>query len=433
MDNDLNMLYLAGKGDNSLSYYELKNDSKIAHFLSSYRDGTPQKGGAWVPRRGLEVMKCEVQRFLKLTKDSVVPISFIVPRKSGSDVFQDDIYPDCVSLEPAQTADQWASGGNAVPCTMSMDPEQRPQEEDGGVGIPMPQFARKATYDEVASENALLKNLNKQLQEDQQQSQEAIERLSVASGGSGGIQNDDVIAISKENEELKEAVELLQNEVERLSQDSSSGREALIENEQLKEYVAQLQAELEESKETIARLSMVDVDAAGAMEDIQAEEAPDDIELVEPVADYEAVEAVEAVEDYEVEKGGDFEVEPVADFEVEPVADFKVEAVADFEVEAVADFDPEAVGDVEAVEPVDAIGDYAVDAEIGGDDPADGGLSLPPPIDDEPGEEIAVEYEPEVAVYDFDQAADGANELPPPPMDNEEQEDGQAEEYMDQI
>ncbi len=39
------------------------------HYLTEYRDGTPQKGGGWVFKRGLDVMKCEVERYLKVTKD----------------------------------------------------------------------------------------------------------------------------------------------------------------------------------------------------------------------------------------------------------------------------------------------------------------------------------------------------------------------------
>jgi len=162
MDDDLNILYLAGKGDNSVSYYELRNDDKICHYLSLYRDGVPQKGGGWVYKRGLSVMKCEVQRFLKLTKDSVVPISFIVPRKSGGDVFQEDIYPNCRSAKPGLSADEWSSGNNADPNTMSMDPEER--KDDGGADDVA--FNKKATYDEVVAENMELKKKVKELQDE---------------------------------------------------------------------------------------------------------------------------------------------------------------------------------------------------------------------------------------------------------------------------
>jgi coronin-1B/1C/6 len=161
MDNDLGILYLAGKGDNSVNYYELRNDSKIMHFLSVYRDGVPQKGGGWVPKRGLSPMKCEVQRFLKLTKDSVIPISFIVPRKAGGDVFQEDIYPNCASARPALTADEWAAGNNANPNTMNMDPEERKEDDGGDV-----KFTKRKTYDEVVRENMELKQLVQKLQDE---------------------------------------------------------------------------------------------------------------------------------------------------------------------------------------------------------------------------------------------------------------------------
>jgi coronin-1B/1C/6 len=40
-----------------------------------------------VPKRGLDVMKCETARLLKLTTTAVEPLSFIVPRKG--DFFQE--------------------------------------------------------------------------------------------------------------------------------------------------------------------------------------------------------------------------------------------------------------------------------------------------------------------------------------------------------
>ena len=55
-----------------------------------------------LPKRALSPMKCEVARMLKLTGDSVEPISFIVPRKS--EAFQDDIVPDTYAGVPSLTA-----------------------------------------------------------------------------------------------------------------------------------------------------------------------------------------------------------------------------------------------------------------------------------------------------------------------------------------
>lgn len=34
-----------------------------------------------IPKRGCDVMKCETARLLKLTSNSIEPLSFVVPRK----------------------------------------------------------------------------------------------------------------------------------------------------------------------------------------------------------------------------------------------------------------------------------------------------------------------------------------------------------------
>jgi len=124
-DSENNILYLAGKGDGSIQFGEFRNDYSGYHPLSTYRSPEPQRGGGWVPKRGLNVWKCEIERFLKLTRKSIIPVSFIVPRKSGEDIFQSDIYPDAPSGEASMTADEWINGGNKETITMSLDPSQR--------------------------------------------------------------------------------------------------------------------------------------------------------------------------------------------------------------------------------------------------------------------------------------------------------------------
>ena len=148
-DDDNGVLYLAGKGEGTVTWSELVNDNRIVYSLGQYRNPEPQKGGGWVPKRALNVMRCEVQRFLKLTKDSVRPISLIVPRKSGADIFQEDIFPDCVSGKPALSADEWADGENKDPLRMKMDPSVRPKEDGTQTA-----FVKKKTYAELEKENA---------------------------------------------------------------------------------------------------------------------------------------------------------------------------------------------------------------------------------------------------------------------------------------
>jgi hypothetical protein len=150
-DTDNGVLYLAGKGDGTIQFYELVNDDRQVYFLNQHR-GEPQKGGGWVPKRGLDVWKCEVNRFLKLTKTSIIPVSFIVPRKAGSEVFQDDIYPDAPAAKAALTADQWAGGENADPVLTTLDPAKRQDQDEQAAPA-----EKKATYAELMEENKKLK------------------------------------------------------------------------------------------------------------------------------------------------------------------------------------------------------------------------------------------------------------------------------------
>jgi hypothetical protein len=151
-DNDLGVLYTVGKGEGTISYYEIVNDATKIYPLSSYRNTSAQKGGAWLPKSACDVWSCEVQRFYKLGKKSIVPIQFIVPRKAGADIFQEDIFPDCFAHKPALETAAFLGGENAEPATMSMDPAKREDSDDSSVV-----FTKKATYSELEAEYAALK------------------------------------------------------------------------------------------------------------------------------------------------------------------------------------------------------------------------------------------------------------------------------------
>lgn len=153
VDHDTNMLYLFGKGDGSVTYHEFVNTSRVLYDLGSFRNSDPQKGGAFVPKRALNTSKCEVARFMRLTKNAVVPISFIVPRKSGADIFQSDIYPDTDSGLPAMSGEDYLGGESKVNATMSMDPANRGSAPSGS-GVT---FEAKKPYGELVAENEDLK------------------------------------------------------------------------------------------------------------------------------------------------------------------------------------------------------------------------------------------------------------------------------------
>jgi coronin-1B/1C/6 len=116
-DEGTQCLYLAGKGDGNIRYFELENDK--FEYLSEYKSSDPQRGVAFMPKRGVNMHQNEVVRIFKSVSDTYIePISFIVPRRS--EVFQDDIYPPTIGLTPAMGPTEWFAGKEAVPPKISM-------------------------------------------------------------------------------------------------------------------------------------------------------------------------------------------------------------------------------------------------------------------------------------------------------------------------
>jgi hypothetical protein len=119
-DNDTNILYLAGKGDGNIRYYEIVDEAPYIHFLSEFKSASPQRGMGWTPKISMDTTICEIARSLKLTASAIEPVSFTVPRKG--DIFQDDLYPPTFAGQPALNADQWLSGKNSDPKLASLSP-----------------------------------------------------------------------------------------------------------------------------------------------------------------------------------------------------------------------------------------------------------------------------------------------------------------------
>lgn len=117
-DDGSQMLYLAGKGDGNIRYYEYQNDK--FEYLSEHRSTNPQRGIAFLPKRGVNTHDNEIMRAFKTVDDAYVePISFVVPRRS--ETFQEDIYPPTVGSEPAFSSSEWFSGKTGLPPKFSME------------------------------------------------------------------------------------------------------------------------------------------------------------------------------------------------------------------------------------------------------------------------------------------------------------------------
>uniref|UniRef100_A0A5K3FS49 Coronin n=1 Tax=Mesocestoides corti TaxID=53468 RepID=A0A5K3FS49_MESCO len=118
-DIDTNLIFVCGKGDSTVRYFEYCPDEKQVYYLSRYDSTDPQRGFAFMPKLGLNVSACEIARMYKLhNKNWCEVIPFTVPRKSG--LFQEDLYPDTVAPVAALSAEDWFNGNDADPIKVSV-------------------------------------------------------------------------------------------------------------------------------------------------------------------------------------------------------------------------------------------------------------------------------------------------------------------------
>eukprot|EP00668_Euglena_longa_P029104 GGOE01036447.1.p1 GENE.GGOE01036447.1~~GGOE01036447.1.p1 ORF type:complete len:451 (-),score=92.81 GGOE01036447.1:220-1572(-) len=121
VDEDTNMLYLGGKGDGNLRYYEIDAVAPVISPLSEMSGNVPQRGLCLLPKIACDTTVCEVARILRLESDKVVPISLQCPRKQAATEFQADVYPDTFSTTPVMSAAEYFSGQTLPPNLMKME------------------------------------------------------------------------------------------------------------------------------------------------------------------------------------------------------------------------------------------------------------------------------------------------------------------------
>uniref|UniRef100_A0A673G032 Coronin n=1 Tax=Sinocyclocheilus rhinocerous TaxID=307959 RepID=A0A673G032_9TELE len=91
-DPDTHMLYIAGKGDGNIRYYEISPEKPYVHYLTEYRSLLPQKG----------MGEYSISQNIKS--------------------YQEDIYPMTAGNKPSMTADEWIGGLDKGPVMMSLRP-----------------------------------------------------------------------------------------------------------------------------------------------------------------------------------------------------------------------------------------------------------------------------------------------------------------------
>lgn len=61
-DEDSGLCYLMGKGDCAIRYYEINDDPPYMHYINTYTTSEPQRGFAFMPKRGVNSNENEMNR-----------------------------------------------------------------------------------------------------------------------------------------------------------------------------------------------------------------------------------------------------------------------------------------------------------------------------------------------------------------------------------
>ncbi|VDM98640.1 unnamed protein product [Thelazia callipaeda] len=120
IDNDLNMLYIAGKGDANIRFYELLNEAPFISYLNESSGTKAHTTVCSLPKRGLNILQCEIMRIFRVDAEQLViePLSFFVPRRA--DGFQADLFPATRSPTPSLTFREWHAGLSREPIMLEL-------------------------------------------------------------------------------------------------------------------------------------------------------------------------------------------------------------------------------------------------------------------------------------------------------------------------
>lgn len=145
-DPDTSVIFLTGKGDTRVYIYEVVPEDPYFIECSSFNSPEPHKGLAFLPKTECNVRDVEIAVGLMLTKTTVEPVAFRVPRVK-KEFFQDDLYPDtAVWWEPALTASAWLSGSNSQHKKLSLKPKDMTPVSEAPKEAPVRKYLPSSVY-----------------------------------------------------------------------------------------------------------------------------------------------------------------------------------------------------------------------------------------------------------------------------------------------
>ncbi|XP_047360792.1 coronin-7 isoform X5 [Vespa velutina] len=121
-DEDSSTLFLTGRGDSTIYAFEVTEEAPYCCPLSHHRCSSLHQGLSFLPKNRCDVASVEFASALRLTNNTIEPLSFTVPRIK-SELFQDDLFPPTkITWKAALNAAEWFNGINKQASRISLKP-----------------------------------------------------------------------------------------------------------------------------------------------------------------------------------------------------------------------------------------------------------------------------------------------------------------------
>jgi len=193
-DPDIDLLIIGGRGDSLTRFFEISSEAPYLFPLTQYQTLTANADYDLLPKRALDVKKCEVAQMVRLfgsPPSTVERISFCVPR-TRMEYFQDDIFPDTRSNVPALDVTEWMSGENKEANFVSLQPadmtklSEAPPVDHGPAKYRLLSDAERAEQNELTRDemfDRIFNQMRSKKEEESVEEKEAANRAAEAAAG----------------------------------------------------------------------------------------------------------------------------------------------------------------------------------------------------------------------------------------------------------
>ncbi|MCJ8739482.1 hypothetical protein PDJAM_G00047780, partial [Pangasius djambal] len=145
-DTDTSLVILTGKGDTRVYIYEILTEAPYFMECSSFHSSEPHKGLCFLPKTVCDVRDVEVARAVRLSKTTIEPVAFKVPRVR-KEFFQDDVFPEtAVWWESTLSAAAWLSGSDRQHRKISLQPKDMTPVTEAPKEAPVRKYLPSSVY-----------------------------------------------------------------------------------------------------------------------------------------------------------------------------------------------------------------------------------------------------------------------------------------------